>query len=144
MVVALVPTLAGTPAAAQSDTVTLTVSVRDPADQPVSNATVTASWDGGSVERTTAGNGKAFMDVPVGETVSFTVDHSAYVRNRPYTVTPTGDAAVAIPVSRSAGITIVAVDDEGERVEGATVSVVRKGRSSPRGGRGPTAATRPA
>lgn len=117
------------PVAGQGDTVTLTVTVATRAGDPVANATVTASWDGGSTRRTTAGNGKAFLDVPAGETVTFAVDHPDYVRNRPFTATRSDDGEVTIPVSPTARFSVVAVDDAGDRIEGVTVAVVSKGRT---------------
>lgn len=117
------------PVAAQSDTVTLTVAVEDLNGDPVANATVRASWDGGSDRKTTAGNGKVFMDVPAGETVTFTVEHPNYVRNRPFRATRTSDGEVTIPVAPKASLTVVAANDAGDPIEGASVTVVRKGRT---------------
>ncbi|MFB6079493.1 MAG: carboxypeptidase regulatory-like domain-containing protein [Haloferacaceae archaeon] len=128
----LMATAAG-PVVAQSDTITLTVSVVDQDGDPVPNATVTASWDGGSTHRTTAANGKVFLDVPAGETVTFAVDHPDYVRNRPFRATRTDAGTVTIPVARTAGFTVAAADDAGDPIEGATVSVARKGRVVARG-----------
>lgn len=126
------------PAAGQSDTVTLTVTVEDLNGDPVGSATVEATWDGGSDRKTTAGNGKVFVDVPAEETVTFTVEHPNYVRNRPFRISTTSDDAdVTIPVAPKASVTVVAVNDAGESIEGATVSVVRKGRTVAEGRTGP-------
>ncbi|MFB6280762.1 MAG: carboxypeptidase regulatory-like domain-containing protein [Haloferacaceae archaeon] len=117
------------PAAGQTDTVTLTVSVETPDGEPVSNATVEASWDGGSDRKTTAGNGKVFMDVPSGETVTFTVGHPDYVRNRPFRATRSSDGDVSITVAPRASLTVVATTDDGDAVRDAAVTVSRLGRT---------------
>lgn len=117
------------PVAGQSDTVTVTVVVEDLDGDPVTNAIVRASWDGGSTQKTTAGNGRVFVDVPSGETVTYTIEHPDYVRNRPFRASRTSDGEVTIPVAPAASLTVVAVDGDGDRVEGATVSVERKGRT---------------
>lgn len=129
----VVPALAGAPAAAQSDTVTLTVSVVDRNDDPVSGATIHASWDGGSGQGTTAGNGKTFLDVPSGQKVTLMIEHPDYVRNRPFNVTRSSDGDVTVPVARTATLTIEATTPDGASVEGATVTVSRSGRIAAQG-----------
>lgn len=126
---AIVPVLGGVPAAAQSNTVTLTVTVEDRQGDPVSGATLQASWDGGSTQATTAGNGKAFLDVAANRKVTITVEHPEYVRNRPFNVTRSSDGDVTIPVARTATLTIVAATPGGQAVEGATVTVASSGRT---------------
>ena len=79
--------------AVAQETVTLTVSVTNQSGDAVGDATLNATWDGGSTERTTAGNGKAFVDVPAGTEVEITIDHPDYVRNRPVTVTANSDTS---------------------------------------------------
>jgi PGF-CTERM protein len=121
------------PVAAQSDTVTVTVVVETESGDTVTNATVDASWDGGSTRATTAGNGRAFLDVPAGETVTYRIEHPEYVRNRPFRATRTSDDEVTIPVAPAASLTVVAVTEEDDPIEGATVSVVRRGRTAAEG-----------
>ncbi|MFB6156496.1 MAG: carboxypeptidase regulatory-like domain-containing protein [Haloferacaceae archaeon] len=117
------------PAAAQSDTVTLTVSVVvERTGESVAEATIVASWDGGSTRGTTAGNGKAFLDVPAGQKVTLDVEHPDYVRNFPYNVTRTSDGEVTLDVAQRARLTIVAEDGEGAPVEGATVRLTSGAR----------------
>ncbi|MFB6302061.1 MAG: carboxypeptidase regulatory-like domain-containing protein [Haloferacaceae archaeon] len=117
------------PVVGQSDTVTVTVTVETQDGDPVANATVQASWDGGSTRKTTAGNGKVFVDVPSGTAVTYTVEHPEYVRNRPFVATQTSDSELTIPVARAVRFTAVARNDAGDPVQGATVTVARKGRT---------------
>ena len=116
-----------TPVAAQGDEeVTLTVSVVDRAGASVSDAELTATWDGGAAEATTAGNGKAFLDVPAGANVSVAVSHRNYVRNAPYPVRNASESEVTVPVSRGGTLSIDARDADGP-VSGARVILRRDG-----------------
>lgn len=104
--------------------VTLTVSVVTAAGDPVSNAGLTATWDGGSRQATTASNGKAFVDVPAGADVTIAVDHPAYVRNSPYVVTDASQEGVTITVYQKSSANLTVVDQDGP-VQGVRV-VLRK------------------
>jgi len=104
--------------------VTLTVAVVTAAGDPVSNAGLTATWDGGSRQATTASNGKAFVDVPAGADVTIAVDHPAYVRNSPYEVTDASQEAVTITVYQKSTADLTVVDQDGP-VQGVRV-VLRK------------------
>ena len=128
VLVAAVVVLAGlaAPVAGQEDVVTMTVSVENQAGEPVRNATVTASWDGGSVTARTAANGKAFVDVPSGAHVEINVTHPQYVRNHPYVVEDAEGGEVTVDVARKGTITVSATDAAGP-VSNATV-VVRQDR----------------
>lgn len=127
-VVAMVSWLAFVPAgAATQSQVTLTVSVVDQGDDPVGNANVTASWDGGERTRTTASNGRVFVDVPEGANVSLTVDHPEFVRNSPVVVNDASEQEVTIQVSRKGESTVTALDAEGEPLANATVEFHRNG-----------------
>lgn len=116
-------TLCSQPALAQGE-VTMTVSVTNPAGEPVQGAELTASWEDGSVTRTTASNGKAFIDVPAGADVSIEVAHENYVRNAPQTVDNVQGGDVTVNVYPKASATIT-VDDGSEAVGDAHV-VARK------------------
>lgn len=117
------------PATAQSDTVTLTVSVvLERTGEPLSEVTVVASWEGDTVRRTTAGNGKAFVDVPAGEKVTLDIDHPDYVRNFPINVTRTSDGDVTLDVAQKAELTVLAQDSEGSSVAGASVTLIKDRR----------------
>ena len=70
---------AGGVVAQSSETVTVTIAVRDQADNPISDAELDVEWDGGSTTATTAGNGKAFVDVPADARVTISVTHPRYV-----------------------------------------------------------------
>jgi hypothetical protein len=104
--------------------VTLTVTVETAAGAPVSDAELTASWDGGSTTATTASNGKAFLDVPEGANVTIEVDHPNYVRNSPYTLTNASEEDVTVTVWEKASATVTVADSDGP-VEGVRV-VFRK------------------
>ncbi|MGM0398022.1 MAG: carboxypeptidase regulatory-like domain-containing protein [Halobacteriota archaeon] len=107
-------------AGAQSETVTLTVSVTTADGTEVGGADLTATWDDGSAEATTASNGKAFVDVPDGADVTIDVAHEDYVRNSPYEVTDASEREVDVTVAEKANATITIEDDDGP-VEDARV-----------------------
>ena len=112
LVVALSVAAGGT-AGAQEDLVTLTVSVETPGGTLLGGATVTASWDGGSRSRTTASNGKAFVDVPDGEDVELTIESGSYVRNFPVTVDGASAREVTLTVFPRASAEITVTDGDG-------------------------------
>jgi len=100
--------------AQSSDSVTLTVTVVDEAGNPLSDAELSATWDdGGPVNRTTAGNGKAFVDVAEGADVTIRVDHPRYVRNQPYVVENASEGDVAIEVARAGQATVTVEGADG-------------------------------
>lgn len=107
------------------DTVTLTVSVETAAGESVANADLTATWEDGSTEATTASNGKAFVDVPAGANVTIEVAHEEYVRNDPYVVENATEQAVTIEVAEKGTLSVVATENN-ESLASAEV-VVRKG-----------------
>ncbi|WP_332898019.1 hypothetical protein [Haladaptatus sp. CMSO5] len=114
------------PVAAQ-ETVTLTVSVVDDSGNAVGGAELTASWDGGETTRTTAGNGKAFLDVPEDETVTVTVSHPDFIRNRPFVIEDVSEQEVTINVAKKGSADISVIDENGP-VEGARVILSQNGR----------------
>lgn len=94
--------------------VTLTVTVKTAAGGTVSGADLTAKVDGSVVDTaTTAGNGKAFIDVPDGADVTIEVDHSEYVRNSPYTVTNATNEEVTVTVWEKATASVTVSDADG-------------------------------
>jgi hypothetical protein len=115
------------PAVAQSggDTTTVTVTVETEDGAPVSGAAVAATWDSGQTSADTAGNGKVFVDVPVGTTVSFDVDHPDYTRNFPFrrTVGENTDS-VTVEVTDAVQFTYRVNDQQGDAVEDVRVAVV--------------------
>ena len=126
VVAALVLASAGTPlAAAQSaDRTTVTVVVVTERETPVSDATVTATWEGGETTGRTAGNGRVFLDVPVGATVAFDVDHPEFVRNSPYRRTIRADTGeVTVEASPAVTFTYSVADADGDALAGVAVSV---------------------
>ncbi|MFB6103301.1 MAG: carboxypeptidase regulatory-like domain-containing protein [Haloplanus sp.] len=112
---------------AQSDrTVTVTVAVRDRAGNPVDGADLDVTWDGGSTTATTAGNGKAFVDVPAGARVTVAVNHPQYVRTDPYVISDASERAVEVTVYRKSSIRLEVSGPDGP-IAGASVLVERGG-----------------
>jgi PGF-CTERM protein len=117
---------AGTAAAQSGETVTVTVAVRDSADNPIDGADLNAEWDGGSTTATTAANGKAFVDVPEGAEVTIEVTHPRYVRNSPYVVSEASEREVEVEVFRKSSVRLEVSDQDGP-VEGARILIERGG-----------------
>ena len=115
------------PATAQQSTATLTVTVETGNGTVVSGATISATWDGGSTQATTAGNGKAFVDVPEGERVELDVSHPDYIRNFPRVVENATERAVTVEVAPRASLAVSATADESALAD-ATVVLRRDGR----------------
>ncbi|WP_415383097.1 PGF-CTERM sorting domain-containing protein [Halosimplex sp. TS25] len=112
----------------QTETVTLTVTVVDQGGNPLGDARLSATWeDGGPVNRTTAGNGKAFLDVAEGADVTIRIDHPHYVRNEPYVVENASARDVTIEVAQE-GRATVTVEDESAAVGNAIVRMFHDGR----------------
>lgn len=111
---------------ADAQQVTLTVSVVTPDGDPVSGATLDATWSGGSTTATTASNGKAFVDVPPDANVTVRVAHPDYVRNDPFVVEAASERDVEIAVAAKGSLTVAVTDDSGP-VEQAAVVVRRNG-----------------
>jgi len=121
--------LAGFADPASADgTVTLTVGVTTPEEQPVSDAELTVTWENGSTTETTAANGKAFVDVPEGADVSISVDHPEFVRNNPVEVTDATEREVDVTVYPKASVTLAVVDSNGAPVQNARVRLFKRGR----------------
>jgi 5-hydroxyisourate hydrolase-like protein (transthyretin family) len=117
-----------TPVAA-NDQVTLTVSVETPRENPVDDAQLTVTWDGGSgneTTATTAANGRAFVDVPAGANVTIAVSHPRYVRNNPVEVTNATARDVGVTVYAKAGATLDVVDANGAPVSNARVRLYKR------------------
>jgi PGF-CTERM protein len=108
------------------ETTTLTVAIVDTDDEPVGDATLDVTWDGGSTTATTAGNGKAFVDVPAGAEVRIAVTHPRYVRADPYVVESATERDVSVRVYRKSSIRLAVSDADGA-VANASVRVERGG-----------------
>jgi hypothetical protein len=121
----LVTSALAVPVAAQSDTATLTVTVQGPDDTAVPGAELSASWDGGSATETTAGNGKAFIDVPAGANVTIDVSSDQYVRNQPFVVTNASSSEITIDVAPKAELVVEARESSGPVADAQVI--VRKG-----------------
>jgi uncharacterized protein (TIGR03382 family) len=131
LAVALLVTLAGGPGlatAGSQEQVTLTVTVVDERGQPVSGATLVASWDGGETTEETRANGQALIDVPQGANVSIAVRSDTYVRNVPLEVTDAREQSVESTVARQGSATISVVDTGGQPVGNAIVRMWHDGQ----------------
>ncbi|WP_302082800.1 carboxypeptidase regulatory-like domain-containing protein [Salinibaculum rarum] len=110
-------------AAAQDDTVTVTLAVVDSDGDPVGDTDVSVTWDGGAggpINVTTAGNGKAFVDVPRDADLEIDVHDDRYVRNKPYLELGAKEEEVRVPVSLSGQATVTVQNDNGP-ISDATV-----------------------
>jgi len=113
-------------ATAQQDQVTITATIVDQDGRAVgSGVGVTATWDGGSVDGTTASSGQVLLDVPEGANVSIQVDDDRYIRNIPYTVEDASTASIEVPVAQSATAEITVRNTDNATVEGARVFLYR-------------------
>ena len=117
----------GAPTTTQ-DQVTLTVSVVSQGGAQIGGVTITAEWDGGEATQTTASNGKAFVDVPRGATVTLSVSSDRFVRNFPVTVEDASAEEVFVEVARKGSATILATSPAGP-VRTASVRLVQDGRT---------------
>jgi hypothetical protein len=127
----LVGVVAALPAAvtAQQDQVTVTATIVDQDGRNVgSGIAVTAAWDGGSRNATTASNGQVLLDVPRGANVSIQIDDDRYVRNVPYTVEDASTESVDVPVAESGTATITVRNADNETVENARVLLYGSGQ----------------
>jgi len=113
------------PAAAQEDTVTLTVGVETTSGDSVAGADLEATWDGGSRSATTASNGRAFLDVPRGVNVSIAVSHREYVRNRPVDVRNATERDLTVDVYPPGTLRVDVGDGTGPVADARVI--VRKG-----------------
>lgn len=95
---------------------------------PVSGATLNATWDGGSTTATTVSNGQTFIDVPEDKEVAIEVQSDSYVRNDPYVIENPGDVGddgVEIGVYEDALATITVENTQGNAVPNAEVTLVK-------------------
>lgn len=114
---------------ATADTVALEVTVVTQSGNPVGDATLNATWDGGSTTGTTASNGREFLDVPDDKEVTIEVTSDSYVRNAPYVIENPGAVAedgIEIGVYEDALSTVTVEDAQGP-VANADVRLVKNG-----------------
>ena len=126
--VVLTASLAGVPGTALSqsgdETVTLTVEVVVPSsNQRLGGVDLVATWDGGqgTARTTTASNGRAFIDVPLGATVEITLDDDEYMRNEPYRIRVATEKEHTIEVARRADLDVLVEDAEGPVADASVV-----------------------
>ncbi|GAB6861537.1 hypothetical protein ACFR97_04725 [Haloplanus litoreus] len=137
LVLSIVVPAAG-PVVAQSDggTVTVTLAVRDSDGDPVADAELDVEWSDGSTTATTAGNGKAFVDVPDGARLSISVTHPRYIRSSPYVVQSASEREVTVDVFRKSTLRLEVNGPNGS-VADASVLVERGGLDVATGSTGP-------
>lgn len=114
-------------AAAQDDTVTVTLAVVDSNGDPVGDIDVSVTWDGGDggpINETTAGNGKAFVDVPRGADLEIEIDDEEYVRNSPFVKFDAAEEEIRVPVSLS-GQAALTVQSEDGPVSNADITLLK-------------------
>lgn len=121
-VVGAVSATTDTAAEADAADVTITVLVTDDNGDPVDEAVVTVSYDGGEQASETFSNGKALFDVPEGADVEVTVTHPDLAFNNERSVSSV-DADTEIPVVMypKATAEVTVENAAGDPVEGARV-----------------------
>ncbi|MFW5964033.1 MAG: carboxypeptidase-like regulatory domain-containing protein, partial [Natronomonas sp.] len=129
----LLPGAVGGAAAQSGSQVTLTVSVVDQANSSVRGATITASWEGGERTATTASNGRAFVDVPEGETIELDAEHEEYIRNHPLVIEEATERDVTLRVSEKGNATVTVTDANDETLRNTRVEFRRDGRTAAEG-----------
>ncbi|MEF8784814.1 MAG: carboxypeptidase-like regulatory domain-containing protein [Haloarculaceae archaeon] len=118
-------------AIAQDDTVTVTLAVVDSNGDPVGNTDISVTWngdEGGPINETTAGNGKAFVDVPRGADLEVEIDDDEYVRNSPFVKFNAAEEEIRVPVSLSGQATLTVQSDTGP-VSDAKITLFQGGSS---------------
>lgn len=124
----------GTGTAAQMENdVTITVAVQNTDGDGVSGVEVTAAWDSGETTRTTASNGKTFVDVPADAEVEIDVAHDDYVRNHPYVIDGASEETVEVTAYRKASAGVTVSDSDGDAVEDAVVRFWKNGQVAAQG-----------
>jgi len=116
--------------AAQSDVVTIELSVSTPDGEPVGNAQAVIEWDGGSTTATTTSNGRTFADVPPDADIEITLTHDQYVKNEPHEVQGVSSNQVVETTMHPAATGEIEVVDADGPVEGATVRLRKQGQSA--------------
>lgn len=122
--------LSGVPMTAAAETtqqVTLTISVVDRNGDPVADATVEATWDGGNATETTRSNGKTLIDVPAGANVEIDVTSEAYIRNTDYEIESASAEEVEITVAEKGSATVEVTNKQGKPVADAWVRMWHDG-----------------
>lgn len=123
---AAAPLAVGTAAAQDA---TLTVTVVDQQNSPVTNVQVTAAWANGSVTEQTRANGQALLDVPAGARVEIDVSGSSYMRNHPRVIQNATAREVRVPVAEQGQARVIVSDEDGP-VRGATVRLNSGGKTA--------------
>lgn len=133
LVVAVAVLAASSPAAMatgslteDSADVTLSITVTDRFGNSISDATVTAEWDGGATSSQTASNGQVLLDVEEDAEVTITVDHHAYTRNQPYVIEEAEGGDHEVTVYRKARGEVQVIEN-GEPLRNARVQIYQDG-----------------
>lgn len=119
---------AGSPVAVASSSsdVTMIITVTDRFGNGISDATVTAEWEGGSTSDQTAANGQVLLDVEEGAEVTITIDHHSFTRNEPFVVDEAQGQEVEVTVYRKAEGEVQVIED-GEPLKNAKVKFYQDG-----------------
>src|SRR6056297_2767606 len=130
LLLTVVVLLSGVPMTATAQTtqdVTLTISVVDRDGDPVAEAGVEATWDGGNATETTRSNGQALIDVPSGANVEIDVTSDEYIRNTDYDIESASAGDVEITVAEKGSATVEVTNEQGTPVQGAWVRLWQDG-----------------
>lgn len=130
LLLAAVVLLSSVPVAVTADStqpVTLTISVVDRTGNPVADATVQATWDGGSTTETTRSNGKTLIDVPSGARVELNVTSDQYIRNTNYVIRHASSGDVQVTVAEKGSATVTATNNQGQTITDAHVRMWQDG-----------------
>lgn len=117
---------------AVQDLGTVQVTVVDRSGEGLGDIEVTASWDDGEETESTRTNGQALIDVPVGETVEFTVSDpdGEYVRNhQPVEASNAAGEQLSIEMAEPGDVELSVVDTAGDPVEGTELTLFHEGDS---------------
>lgn len=111
-------------ATAASELVTLTIVLQTPSGDPIGQAQVNVTYEGGSNQTRSFSNGKALVDVPRGADVTIHIDHPKYIRNHPVTVNDVGSETVEVTMYRRA-IAVVDVKGPTGKIKDAKVTLTK-------------------
>ncbi len=106
---------------------TLEIAVTDDDGDPVGQADVNVTYDGGYNETTTVSNGRALVDVPRGVTPEIRVSHDDYVRNFPARIGEMTETTTANVTVYPRATAVVEVADANGAIENARVFLKKEG-----------------
>lgn len=113
--------------AATADLVTIEVAVSDDDGNPVGDARVNVTYDGGENQTTTFSNGRAFVDVPRNASPKVRVTHDEYVQNFAVRVGEVDESETVDVTVYARSNALIDVSDDSGAVEGAAVTLTKDG-----------------